>query len=356
MAYWKQHLRLLAATQLLPALESGEETLVGGQAVLEGVMMRTPHAWGITVRKQSGEMVSHSDVLERPSEKRKWMGWPVVRGVVTLGYAMMLGFRALKFSANVALEEMSAAEAKSAESTSRMEDESARGQSVGVESGEVQSKDKLEISGWMATVNIIFSLGFFILFYKFLPLLAATGLKHAFPALGNRVLFNLVDGIIRIGLFLLFVWGIARAKDIHRVYEYHGAEHKTVFAFEDGGNIDVARAQSYVTWHPRCGTSFLMTVMLICIVVYSLFTVQTFWGKFALRIAALPFIAGISYELIRYAAKKRNSLFALLTKPGLWLQRITTQPPADEQVQCAISALDAALELEKQNGGELVIA
>ena len=331
MTYWKQYLRLLAATQLLPALESGEETLVGGQAVLEGVMMRTPHAWGITVRKPSGEMVSHSDVLVRPSDKRKWMGWPIIRGVVTLGYAMMLGFRALKFSANVALEGMTGG-------------------------ADAKPEDKIEISGWMATVNVIFSLGFFILFYKLLPLLAATGLKHVFPALGNRVLFNLVDGVIRIALFLLFVWGIARARDIHRVYEYHGAEHKTVFAFEDGGSVDIPKAQSYVTWHPRCGTSFLMTVMLICIVVYSLFPVQTFWGKFALRIAALPFIAGISYELIRYAAKKRNSLFAMLTKPGLWLQRITTQPPSDEQVQCAISALDAALVLEKQNGGELVIA
>ena len=342
MGYWKQYLRLLAATQLLPALESGEETLVGGQAVLEGVMMRTPHAWGITVRKQSGETVSHSDVLKRPSDKHKWMGWFLVRGVVTLGYAMMLGFRALKFSANVALEEMSGVEqAKTTEAKS---------------GADGNPQEKLEISGWMATVNIIFSLGFFILFYKFLPLLATTGLKHSFPALGNLILFNLVDGVIRIGLFLLFVWGIARAKDIHRVYEYHGAEHKTVFAYEDGGNVDVQRAQRYVTWHPRCGTSFLMTVMLICIVVYSLFPIQSFWGKFALRIAALPFIAGISYELIRYAAKKRNSLFAMLTKPGLWLQRITTQPPADEQVQCAISALDAALELEKQNGGELVIA
>src|SRR4029077_8316826 len=164
MTYWKQYLRLLAATQLLPALESGEETLVGGQAVLEGVMMRTPHAWGIACRKQSGEMVSHSDVLERPSDKRKWMGWPVIRGVVTLGYAMMLGFRALKFSANVALEEMTGGP-------------------------QAKPEDKIEIGGWMATVNVIFSLGFFIAFYKFLPLLAATGLKHAFPALGNRVLF-----------------------------------------------------------------------------------------------------------------------------------------------------------------------
>lgn len=336
MTYWKQYLRLLAATQLLPALESGEETLVGGQAVLEGVMMRTPHAWGITVRKQSGEMVSHADALERPSEKHKWMGWPVVRGVVTLGYAMMLGFRALKFSANVALEELSVSQNGNSEDAKPVE--------------------KLEISGWMATVNIVLSLGFFILFYKFIPLLATTGLKHSFPALGNRVLFNVVDGAIRIGLFLLFVWGISLARDIHRVYEFHGAEHKTVFAFESGEPVDIPRAQSFVTWHPRCGTSFLMTVMLICIVVYSLFPVDTFWAKFALRIAALPFIAGISYELIRYAAKKRNSLFALLTLPGLWLQRITTQPPADEQVACAISALDAALAIEKQNGGELILA
>src|SRR5690242_3697907 len=114
MTYWKQYLRLLAATQLLPALESGEETLVGGQAVLEGVMMRTPHAWGITVRKQSGETVTHADALQRPSDRRKWMGWPVVRGVVTLGFAMMLGFRALKFSANVALEEMTGAQPEGA--------------------------------------------------------------------------------------------------------------------------------------------------------------------------------------------------------------------------------------------------
>jgi uncharacterized protein YqhQ len=355
MTYWKQYLRLLAATQLLPALESGEETLVGGQAVLEGVMMRTPHAWGITVRKQSGETVTHSDVLERPSDKRKWMGWPIVRGVVTLGYAMMLGFRALKFSANVALEEMTGNPSEGQKSDEKLEISAVK-EMTGDDSERSKPDEKVEISGWMATVNIILSLGFFIVFYKFLPLLAATGLKHVFPTLGNQILFNLVDGAIRIGLFLLFVWGISLANDIHRVYEYHGAEHKTVFAFETGEPVDVPRAQSFVTWHPRCGTSFLMTVMLICIVVYSLFPIQTFWGKFALRIIALPFIAGISYELIRYAAKKRNSLFALLTKPGLWLQRITTQPPSDEQVVCAISALDAALELEKQNGGELVIA
>src|SRR5207302_1294918 len=147
MRFLKTWLRFLVSVQLLPALESGEETLVGGQAVLQGVMMRTPHAWGITVRKQSGEMVSHADVLERPSDKRKWMGWPVIRGVVTLGYAMMLGFRALKFSANVALEEMTGSQ------PAEPQDANSQGN---------KPENKLEISGWMATVNIILSLGFFI--------------------------------------------------------------------------------------------------------------------------------------------------------------------------------------------------
>jgi len=219
-----------------------------------------------------------------------------------------------------------------------------------------EQEKKVEISGWMAAVHVTISLAFFIFFYKFLPLLAATGLKHQFPSLGNQVLFNLVDGAIRIALFLLFIWGISLFKDIHRVYEYHGAEHKTVFAFETGIPVTIPEAQSYSTYHPRCGTSFLITVMLISIAVYALFPVQTFWAKFAIRIACLPLIAGISYELIRYAARKRSSLFATLTSPGLWLQRITTQPPADDQVECAILALDRAMDLEKQNGGELVIA
>src|SRR5579863_894257 len=154
MRRWLQNLRFLAAVQLLPALESGEETLVGGQAVLEGVMMRSPHAWGIAVRKPSGEIVTHSEPLERPSEQHKWMGWPVVRGVMTLGHAMTLGFRALKFSANVALDELQPAPEPGA-----------------------PEKKKIEIGGWIATVNIIFSVGFFIFMYKYLPLLAATELK-----------------------------------------------------------------------------------------------------------------------------------------------------------------------------------
>jgi uncharacterized protein YqhQ len=328
MGFLRNWWRFQVAVQLLPALEGGEETLVGGQAVLEGVMMRSPHAWAIACRKPSGDVSVHSEPLERLSEKRKWMGWPVIRGVITLGHAMTLGFRALKFSANVALDEMQPEPAPK----------------------------KLEINGWMAAVNVLISVGFFIFMYKFLPLLAATELKRVNPLFGEQIIFNLVDGTIRIVLFLFFIWGVSLWKDIHRVYEYHGAEHKTVYAFENGDPLQTVTVQKYSTYHPRCGTSFLMTVMIISIVVDTLVPVTTFWARFGIRIALLPVIAGVSYEIIRFAARHRGSLFALMTAPGLWLQRITTQPPSDDQVECAIIALDQAMALEKQRGGELVIA
>lgn len=328
MRFLRTWVRFLAALQLLPALEGGEETLVGGQAVLEGVMMRSPHAWAIACRKPSGELSTYSEPLERPSDKHKWMAWPVVRGVVTLGNAMGLGFKALRFSANVALDEIPAND----------------------------KGKKLEVSGWVAAVNVIFSVGFFIFMYKYLPLVAATELKRVNPLFGEQIIFNLVDGLIRIALFLLFIWGISLWRDIHRVYEYHGAEHKTVYAFENGDPLETRAVQKYSTFHPRCGTSFLMTVMIISILVYMAIPVTTFWARFAIRIALLPVIAGVSYEIIRFAAKHRGSLFAMMTAPGLWLQRITTQPPSDDQAECAIVALDQAMALEKQRGGELVIA
>jgi uncharacterized protein YqhQ len=334
----QQIFRFLVAVQLLPALESGEETLVGGQAVLEGVMMRSPHAWGIAVRKPSGEIVTHSEPLERPSEQHKWMGWPIIRGVMTLGHAMTLGFRALKFSANAALEEISPSDSKSSDS------------------GNASQPKKFEITGWMAGLNMAFSIAFFIFMYKYLPLVAATELKRVNPIFGQQFVFNLVDGLIRITMFLLFVWGVSLFKDIRRVYEYHGAEHKTVYAFENGDTLNAENVQKYTTYHPRCGTSFLMTVMIISMIVYMLIPVHTFWARFGIRIAFLPLIAGVSYEIIRFAAKHRGSLFALMTAPGLWLQRITTQAPDDHEVECAILALDEAMKLEKEHGGELVIA
>jgi uncharacterized protein YqhQ len=372
--------RFLVAVQLLPALESGEETLVGGQAVLEGVMMRSPHAWAIACRKPSGEVVTMSEPLDHPSEKHKWMAWPIVRGVMTLGYAMSLGYRALRFSANVAIEEVMQSGSEHVETgattnhvmtaasavppklalslpNGRSEAESSTVLASTKESSKSQTGEKAAaISGWLAAVNVIISLAFFIFMYKYLPLLAATELKKANPALGGQVIFNLVDGAIRLLLFLLFIWGVSLFPDIRRVYQYHGAEHKTVFAFENGDALETAAVQKYSTFHPRCGTSFLMTVMLISIGFYMLVPFTTFWARFASRIVLLPVIAGVSYEIIRFAAKHRGSLFALMTAPGLWLQRITTQPPTDEMAQCAITALDHAMVLEKEQGGELVIA
>ena len=318
-------------------------------------MMRSPHAWAIACRKPSGEVVTMTEPLDRPSEKHKWMAWPIVRGVMTLGYAMTLGYRALRFSANVAIEDImdEGGEKKHVETAGSAVPPA---QSAADSSRSAGRKKAATVSSWLAAVNIVISIAFFIFMYKYIPLLAATELKKIDPALGGRVIFNLIDGAIRLALFLLFIWGVSLWKDIRRVYEYHGAEHKTVFAFEDGKPLEAAEVQKYSTFHPRCGTSFLMTVMLISIGFYMLIPYTTFWARFASRIVLLPVIAGVSYEIIRFAAKHRGSLFALMTAPGLWLQRITTKPPSDEQAQCAIVALDQAMSLEKERGGELVIA
>jgi len=256
-------------------------------------MMRSPHAWAIACRKPTGEVVTMSEPLERPSEKHKWMAWPIVRGVMTLGYAMNLGYRALRFSANVAIEDL-------------MQEEQARPGDLAVATAPVtmtssqaeksssQSREKAAtVSNWLAAGNLLISLAFFIFMYKYVPLLAATELKKIDPALGGRVVFNLIDGGIRLVLFLLFIWGVSLWKDIRRVYEYHGAEHKTVFAFENGDPLNTASVQKYSTYHPRCGTSFLMTVMLISIGFYMLVPFTTFWARFASRIVLLPVIAGV---------------------------------------------------------------
>jgi uncharacterized protein YqhQ len=321
-------------------------------------MMRSPHAWAIACRKPSGEVVTMREPLERPSEKHKWMAWPIIRGIMTLGYAMSLGYRALRFSANVAIEDFMEGEAKNGDvATDASPVPPKRSEAEASKLSKSESREKAStITGWLATVNIVISIAFFIFMYKYIPLLAATELKKVDPALGGRIAFNLVDGAVRLALFLLFIWGVSLWKDIRRVYEYHGAEHKTVFAFENGDSLSTAAVQKYTTYHPRCGTSFLMTVMLISIGFYMLVPYTTFWARFASRIVLLPVIAGVSYEIIRFAAKHRGSLFALITAPGLWLQRITTQPPSDDQAQCAIAALDQAMELEKERGGELVIA
>jgi uncharacterized protein YqhQ len=319
-------LRLFAHSQLMPVLESGEEeTLVGGQAVLEGVMMRSPHSYCVAVRKASGEIVTEEKPLAKISEKYPIFRFPVFRGVGTLGQAMGLGMKALRFSANAALEDVPGAK-------------------------------KQELSSGMLALNIGVSLAFFIFLYKFVPLYLATALGRIFPMLQGRILFNIADGVIRMAIFVGFLFLISRWKDIRRVFEYHGAEHRVVFNFESGLPVTVENAQTFSTFHPRCGTSFLLVVMLVSIGIYTLLPFDSFALKLVGRILLLPVIAGVSYELIRYAAKHRGGLLSTLTAPGLWLQRITTQPPADDQTAVAIEALERAMALEEAQGGKMVIA
>ncbi|MGA3025537.1 MAG: DUF1385 domain-containing protein [Bryobacteraceae bacterium] len=331
-------LRLSLHTQLLPILESGEETLVGGQAVMEGVMMRAPHSYAVAVRKANGRIVMEESAIPRVSEKYPIFRFPLLRGIGTLGQAMWLGMRALSFSAGAALDE------STAESTA----ESA--------AGEASEQTPQHIPGWMLAVNVAISLLFFVFLYKFVPLFLATQVGRHVPGLNGRLAINLVDGILRILIFIGFLSLLALMKDMRRVFEYHGAEHKVVFNFESGQPVTVANAQKFVTWHPRCGTSFLLVVLVLAMLIYALVPVDGFTAKLVSRIALMPLIVGVSYELIRLAAKRRRGLLHTLTAPGLWLQRITTKPPSDEQTAVAIDALNGAMALEKAQGGELVIA
>jgi uncharacterized protein YqhQ len=313
---------------MLPVLESGEETLVGGQAVMEGVMMRAPHSYCVAVRKPNGEIVTEQSPLPRISEKYPIFKLPILRGLGTLGHAMTLGIKALQFSANVALGEEAA------------------------KTGEKPP----ELNGWMMAAPLAFSLLFFLFMYKFVPLFLATQLGRAVPSLHGRFAVNMMDGLIRLVIFLGFLYIVSRMKDIRRMFQYHGAEHKVVFNFESGQPVTVENAQKFVTFHPRCGTSFLLLVMVLAILVYPLVPFDGFVAKLASRIVLLPLIVGISYELIRYAARHQQGLMATLTAPGLWLQRVTTKEPSDEMAGVAIHALDGAMQLEEAQGGELVIA
>jgi uncharacterized protein YqhQ len=323
----RSFLRLSAHIQMLPILEGGEETLVGGQAVMEGVMMRAPHSYCVAVRRASGEIVTEEKPLARVSEKYPIFKLPILRGLGTLGHAMALGVKALRFSMNASLADLSKTEEK-----------------------------PVELPGWVLALNLAFSLVMFIFMYKFVPLFLATRIGDFLPQAHQRVEINLIDGGIRLLLLLVFLYLVSRMKDMRRMFQYHGAEHKVVFNYESGQPVTVENAQKFVTFHPRCGTSFLLVVMLIAIPVYAFLPFDGFLAKFVARIALLPFILGGSYELIRFAAKRQKSLMALLTRPGLWLQRITTQPPTDDQAAVAIHALEGAMELERNQGGELVIA
>jgi len=325
----KPALREALHMQLLIALESGEsEILVGGQAVMEGVMMRAPHSYAVAVRRSDGTISTTTRPLLRPSEKHKVWGWPMLRGLATLGQAMALGVRALRFSSELAM----------------------------ADEGGGEATKPSEVGKWGMIASIAASVIFFVAFYKFVPLVVATETAKLWPAFSGQIAFNLVDGIVRILLFLAFIGGLALLPDIRRVYEYHGAEHKVVYNYESGQPVDVAHARGFTTLHPRCGTSFMIVIMLIAMAMYILIPATTFWMRFGVRLALLPVIAGLSYEVIRFGAKHSQSVFALLARPGLWLQRITTVEPSDGQLEISIHALQTAMSLEKEQGGEMVIA
>ncbi len=322
-------LRLFTHLQMMPVLESGEETLVGGQAVMEGVMMRAPHSYCVAVRKPDGSLTTEEAPIPRMSEQYRIFKYPVFRGVGTLYQALKMGGKALKFSAIHSIDDPSKPD---------------------------NERPPKEIPGWAMAGPVLFTLAFFIFTYKFVPLLLVTKLSGVYPVLTGRIASNLAGGFIRLGILLALLYLISRNKDMRRLFAYHGAEHKVVFNFESGQPVTVENAQKFSTYHPRCGTSFLFVIFFLAMPIYMLIPFNGFLAKLASQVVLLPVIVGLGYELIRFAAQRRDSSFSALTAPGLWMQRITTKPPDDTMAAVAIHALEGAMTLEKAQGGELVIA
>ncbi len=287
---------------------------IGGQAVIEGVMIRTPAALAVAVRTPTGNISVKTEQLKELSGRPKILQLPVIRGVVTLFQALSLGIRALNFSANQSLEE-----------------------------------EDTQLGAFSLTLTIAFAFILGISLFVYVPLFITNLLKDIIPYVaGSTLLFNLVDGVIRIAIFLVYIFSISLIKDLRRVFEYHGAEHKTIYAYENNEELIPEYVEKYSTLHPRCGTNFLLIVMLMSILVFSILRSETsFYIKFLSRIVFVPLIAGTSYEIIRFTAKRQHKFWARwLTKPGLYLQKITTKPPSKDQLEVAIRALQEVLDME----------
>lgn len=370
---------------LLHTLFSAQRDLiVGGQAVMEGVMMRTPSAYAIAVRKSDGTIIKKAESLPKWSDKYKWLNMPVVRGGATLIQSMALGIKALNFSAQIAQEDMDEQEALEKAKVLQTEavladgtlDENFTKAPAKVVMPETEKDSKKTTQAAGAVGSIIFALGFNILLFIVAPLVLTNVLFIALgwaeaPAIladagwwqtvkayiwevkpASWIVFNLIDGVIRMFFFVVMIFSMSYLKDIRRVFEYHGAEHKTVFTWEKGAELTPENAHVQKRQHPRCGTSFLMVVMLVAIVLFSVITFDALWMNLVVRIILMPLVAGISYEIIRYAAKNDTSaVFKLMTLPGIWLQNITTQEPDSEQLEVAIVALKESLKFEPDDNG-----
>jgi len=375
----KNRARTLKFIHTIFAVE--RDLIVGGQAVMEGVMMRTPSAYAIACRRSDGSIVHTAEALPRWSDKYKWLGWPVLRGGATLIQSMALGIKALNFSARVYEEDLEAKKELATESVVATEaalvegttDENFTKAPVKVVMP-VKSEAKPSTGQSVGAVgSIIFALLFNIVLFVAAPLLvtnfafmwagwadapvvadSATWLQTVKAFIWevkphSWVAFNLADGLIRTAFFVFMIFTMSYVKDIRRVFEYHGAEHKTVFTWEKGLPLLPENAHVQRRQHPRCGTSFLMVVMIVAIVLFSVIRFDQLWLNLLVRIALMPVVAGLSYEVIRYAAKKESgAIFKLMTLPGIWLQNITTQEPDESQLEVAIEALNESLKLEPQ--------
>jgi uncharacterized protein YqhQ len=365
-------------------------------------MMRTPNAYAIAVRKADGTIVNTAARLPKWSDKYPMLKLPVLRGGAVLVQSMGLGIKALNYSANEAFAEAEQAEEVAvALSPAVIEGEGDFAGLTGAVPGlfpvptQKRSKDELKKGTTGAAVgSIIFALIFNVLLFVAAPLLLTNALFigagwATAPAAATStptptaapvaepnqeawytdawssvrtylhpvrpsVAFNLIDGLIRMTFFLIMIFSFSLIKDIRRVFQYHGAEHKTVFTWEAGLPLTVENARPQSRLHPRCGTSFLMVVMLVAIILFSVIKFDSLLLNFLIRIALMPVVAGISYEIIRLSAKKESSwFFKFMTRPGVWLQNITTQEPDDQQLEVAIEALKESLKLEPQTGDPL---
>ncbi len=285
--------------------------------------MRTPYAYAVAVRRKNGSIEVKKEPVRRIADVWRPLSWPVVRGFAVMCQALYLGIRTLNFSFSIASQDI--------------EDDT---KPKSTDAGKSSDLWPILLSMGMAAAVAVF---LFIL----APLWITTWLKGYFAAVHNWVVFNVVDGLIRVVFFVAYILLISRMEDIRRVFQYHGAEHKVVYTWEAHEELTIENAQRKSTLHPRCGTSFLLFVMVVSIIVFSMVKFQAFWAIFLSRVLLIPLISGLSYELIRLSASRcRQGFFRALVMPGLWLQRITTKEPSDDQIAIAIHALEEALEVD----------
>jgi uncharacterized protein YqhQ len=294
------------------------ELVLGGQAVIEGVMMKGPERFAVAVRKASGEIRVKDFPIAASKARTRMSKLPLLRGVVTMAAMLVIGYRALQYSADEAMED----------------EEKGRG-AAAPRDGTGKAGSGLAMAGALA-LALLLGIGLFF----WLPLLAARGIAALLPELSGRLAFNLVDGGLRLLAFVGYVAGISMMKDIRRIFQYHGAEHKVVNAYERKADLSPAAVAAHSNLHPRCGTSFLMFVMAISIVVFSLIPHESsLWTKALMRLMLLPAIAGISYEVLRLSARRvRAPVFRALVAPGMLLQRLTTREPDLFQIEVAIAS------------------